>query len=101
MSFIGDMDADGPSRLAVDNSPIRNSAVQYEVSGSNHSLRSALTSIVLVAGALFALWRFPTPWENWLVIGIIGAALVACAVVRYSVYRRESKLAAQADQGSF
>ena len=47
-----------------------------------------------LAGALFALWRFPTPWENWLIIGIVGAALVACALVRYSIYRRRSKLVA-------
>jgi hypothetical protein len=96
MSFISDMDADGHSRHAVDNS-----AFQYDVSGSNWSLCSALTTVVLVAGALLALWRFPTPWENWLVIGIVGAALVGCALVRYGIYRRQSKLAAQTEQGSF
>jgi len=96
MSFISDTDADGRSRPAVDNSTI-----QYAVNGSNRSLGSALTSVVLAAGALFVLWHFPTPGENWLVIGIVGAALVACALVRYSIYRRQSKLAAQTEQGSF
>lgn len=96
MSFISDMDADGRSRHAVDHS-----ANQCDVSGSNWSLCSALTTVVLVAGALLALWRFPTPWENWLVIGIVGAALVGCALVRYSIYRRQSKLAAQTEQGLF
>jgi len=89
MSFITGIDADGHSRHAVDNS-----ANQCDLGGSNWSLRSALTTVVLVTAALFALWRFPTPWENWLVIGIVGAALVACALVRYGIYRRQSKRAA-------
>ncbi len=89
MTFISDMNGSGHSRHAVDNS-----ANQCDVSGSNRSLCSALTTVVLVAGALLALWGFPMPWENWLVIGIVGAALVACALIRYSIHRRQSKLVA-------